>query len=134
MPSTEFQSDSILLLNLPFKMVSTANSLNEVENDPYINDTLEAGSMSGFGNLGIAGKFLLVEKNYVLSAQLAVQNKMHQYQPNSGLRIGYKAWIITPSILYGKGWNKSWFQAEVRCHAEYRQLLQQHGWKPGIRL
>ena len=102
-----------LILNLPYKFVSSGSSLNEASNDPYINDTLDPGNLNGLSNLGIGLRFKLLEKSYVLSAQIDIYNRMHQYQPNSGMRIGYNAFLVYPSLLFGKGWSEYYLQLQA---------------------
>jgi hypothetical protein len=102
-----------LLLNVPYKMVSSGTELNQVKFDPYYNDTLNAGNLSGFSNLGAGLRFKLIERKFVISAQVLVFNRIHQYQNSTGLRIGYDAWLFSPSLLFGKGWNKTYFQFEI---------------------
>lgn len=102
-----------LILNVPFKMVSSSESLNKVENDPYLSDTLSANELTGFSNISFGLRFTLADKSYVLTAQLDVVNKMHKYDDGSGLQIGYDAGFLNPSIHYGKGWNKAYLQIQT---------------------
>ena len=101
-----------LILNIPFKMVSSAESLNSVKNDPYSSDTLSANELMGFSNISLGIRFGLIDRSYVLTAQLDIINKMHQYDDESGLQIGYDAGFINPSLHYGKGWNRAFLQIQ----------------------
>jgi len=114
------------LFNLPYKTVSSGERLNKSSNDPYPNDTLDHGKLTAFSNLSFALKYTFIEKKYAFAAQLAVSNRMHQYQPNTGLRIGYDAHVIRPSLLIGRGWDKVYIQIELGLELndnEYAQNL-----------
>ncbi len=102
-----------LIFNVPYKVVSSADELNDVENDPNIEDTLESGRLSGFSNLGLAVRYNISEGKHVWTAQVSFQNNNHMYDDPTGLQIGYDAYIISPSILYGRGWNKYYLQAQA---------------------
>jgi hypothetical protein len=102
-----------LILNLPFKMVGSAEKLNPTDNDPYPNDTLESGNLSGLSSVEIGLRYVILEKKYILSAQVMLGNNMHQYDHNTGLRIGYDAYQITPALLLGRGWKKYYMQLGV---------------------
>jgi len=102
-----------VIFNLPYKLVSSGKDLNQVQNDPTISDTLVSGNKHGFSNMGFALRYELINGNYVLSIQAGIQNHMHSYDVESGLRIGYDAYIFTPSILFGKAWSKYYSQAEI---------------------
>lgn len=99
-----------LVLNLPYKMVSSSDKINDVSNS--FEDTLEAGKLSGLSNLNVGIKYLIIDKAYVLSMQLDFFNKTHQYNDESGLQIGYDAHLIYPSLLFGKGWDKYYLQIQ----------------------
>lgn len=102
-----------LILNIPFKMVSSAESLNSVKNDPYQSDTLSENSLVGISNISFGLRFGLIDRSYVLTAQLDIINKMHRYDDASGLQIGYDARFINPSLHYGKGWNRAYLQIQT---------------------
>lgn len=102
-----------LIINIPYKLVSSGSGIRDVENDPYVQDTLQSGSMNGFSNLSFGTRMTILEKKFVLAAKVMVMNEMFQYQPNTGLRIGYEAWFVTPSLLAGRGWDRRFIQGEA---------------------
>lgn len=102
-----------LLLSLPYKYVSSSSNLNMVEDDPYVGDTLDSGSLQGLANLGIGIRISLFEKKYAMAFQFYLHNRMHRYVPSTGLRIGYAAWLFTPALSIGRGWKKTYIQAEA---------------------
>ncbi|HAW52680.1 MAG TPA: hypothetical protein DCX54_10195 [Flavobacteriales bacterium] len=99
-----------LILNLPFKMVGSGETLNPTDNDPYPNDTLESGSLTGLSSVEFGLRYVILEKKYILSAQVTIGNNMHRYDHGSGLQIGYDTYQILPSLLLGRGWKKKYLQ------------------------
>ncbi len=84
---------------LPVKILETSDDLRNVE---LPTDTLPAGSLTGLGNISIAGIYGLKQGGkFVSSAKLRVDINSSDYDSETGLRTGYDAWGFAPSILGG---------------------------------
>lgn len=99
-------TDRLTLIGyIPYKAVKSADEINPSGAFP---DTLEAGSLRGFGNLALAAKLNFNRRGMVVSTQLRIDAKTVNEGFNTGLRTGYSAWAFTPSLIVGKGWDK-WY-------------------------
>jgi hypothetical protein len=93
-----------LLANIPFKFqnIQPQSSIDSL-NTPYYD-----GSLSGFGNISIAGKYQFLQKKIIGAAQLRFDIETYSQDPSTGLRTGYPSYGISPTISFGSGGNK-WF-------------------------
>lgn len=98
---------------LPFKYVKTGDDVLESD---YFNDTqrfsdtlLPAGSLFGIGNARLGARYNFINKAFLLSGELNIENGSTAYQCSTALRTGYSSWTIEPSISFGRGWNKVYF-------------------------
>lgn len=98
---------------LPFKILRTGEKLHEAPDDIYTSDTVESGSLNDLGNLRLGGTYLLHDGDFKWSFELMGGMKTASYQNPTGLRTGYDAWYMSPSILVGKGWEKVYFSASL---------------------
>lgn len=92
-------------IRLPFKMLSTSTEINADYSG--LNDTLEHGILNTFGNasLGIKNQFLSGKWN--LAWQLDISIPTDIFESETGLRTGYHATGLLPSIhagTSGNGW------------------------------
>jgi hypothetical protein len=109
-------TDRLTLISVvPFKLLETGQEVLNIdpEDDLYPGDTLEAGSLNGFSNVTLAMKYALKKGRVVWSAQLRVGTGNSRYDHATGLRTAYNSWLFTPSLLFGKGWNKSYLSTEA---------------------
>lgn len=109
-------TDKLTLITVvPFKLLETGEEIRNIdpEEDLYPNDTIAAGNLNGLSNVTIAFKYALKTGSSVLSAQLKAGTGNSEYDHATGLRTGYDCWQIAPSLLYGKGWNKSYLSSEL---------------------
>lgn len=90
-----------LITNLPFKTLSNQHIKNNFPTSPV-------GNLNGFGNISLAGKYSFWEKGVNIAAQVSLENGTNQANYQTGLRTGYGAWAVTPSIIIGKGFKK-WY-------------------------
>ena len=121
-------TDKFTLLGvLPFKFTSTGDELFPTT---QFKDTLEAGSLSGLSNIMIGFKQRLFNKKYVGSFQLTFESWHSRYDAPTGLRTGYESMALSPSFLIGRGWDKTFFSAELGI--KYRTNSLSHQWKAGI--
>jgi hypothetical protein len=104
-----------LLTVLPYKLLSAADKIENIdpEDDLFPNDTTEGGSLNALSNLTFALKYQLYKKNAVLSAQLRLGTATGEYDDPTGLRTGYDSWLITPSLLWGKGYENTYISSEA---------------------
>jgi hypothetical protein len=96
-----------LLAVVPFKMLATGEAVS----NPSISNPstpIEEGSFSTLGNIQLAVRQNFVNKNYVLSGQLALELPTAGFDEKTGLRGGLDAFSIVPTISIGKGL-ASWY-------------------------
>ncbi|MDX1913660.1 MAG: hypothetical protein SFV22_19350, partial [Saprospiraceae bacterium] len=70
-----------------------------------IPETAEGG-LNAPGNISLGFKRAIVEKQFRLSANLRADLPTGSYDDASGLRSGYDAFTIVPSLSAGMGWGK----------------------------
>ena len=86
--------------NIPFKMVNTRPFIID---GAYLPDTLKAGKLNMLSNISFSGVYALRQKeNWVSSFKLNITLSTAKYQHDIGLRTGYDAMGVAPSILFGK--------------------------------
>ncbi|MDX2305324.1 MAG: hypothetical protein NW226_21115 [Microscillaceae bacterium] len=105
-------SDKFTLVTaIPFKLLETGNKIFSTQ---FFPDTLESGSLSALGNISIAGVYGLPQtKNWVASAKLRLDLNTASYDAPTGLRTGYDAWGLAPSLTGGYGSTYFFATAEV---------------------
>ena len=94
-----------LIANLPFKMVAS----NEVTS-PSITPFTTEDSQSSLGNVQLGVKHNFYNKKWLISGQLLVEANTGAYEDASGLRTGYDAWTLTPTVIIGRGFDKWYIQ------------------------
>lgn len=98
-----------LIANIPFKIQNIQpQSTIDSTYHPYYN-----GSLTGFGNISIAGKYQFLNKKFVAATQLRIDVGSNVQDPSTGLRTGYPEYGITPSVSAGKGGDKQFAYAET---------------------
>jgi len=97
------------VLLVPFKMLKTGGLVPQNTNPV----TIEKGSYSAFGNIGLAGRYKLHSKKYSIATQLQLELPVSSYNNVTGLRTGVDAYTITPSLAIGKGSEKMFFQSHL---------------------
>ena len=98
---------------LPYKFLKSHSDIRTaLDNHPF-RDTLLPGTFNGFSNITAGLKYALVQKSYVMSAQILFGAPSVQFNRSTGLRTGYSAFLITPSVLIGKGSEKQYFSSEL---------------------
>ncbi|WP_373497033.1 hypothetical protein [Aquiflexum sp.] len=84
---------------LPF-VIQTSGELSE---NPSLNPTIERGNHSALGNIEWGIKKVLYNKELIVSAAIRTEVKTSSFDEATGLRSGYGAWGIAPSIMVGQG-------------------------------
>lgn len=112
--------------SLPIKYVNTINDVYI----GYLPDTLDAGSLSHTGNISISAIYGIKQQgNWVSSFKLKTDLNTAHYREEYGLRSGYNAWGIMPTICFGKSISSYFFTSEtginIRTNHYSTQLIQQ---------
>ncbi len=93
-----------LLVNLPIKLIKTGDLLVE-------RGFTEAGSETAFGNVSIGLRHQFYNKKWLISGQLNVEANTGTFTEISGIRTGYDAWTFTPTVNFGRSFEKFYVQA-----------------------
>ncbi len=96
----EYGVDSRLtaILSLPYVFTSTDSEIQP--NSIFPNNVLPAGSFSGFGNIQLGAKYKLF-KHLPITFNLMTSLPTASYQAATGLRTGFDALGVTPSLSAG---------------------------------
>lgn len=106
-----FTDKFTLSASIPFKVESTSSEIYE---GGYLPDTLSAGSLIGMSNTSFSIVYgLKQEGNWVASIKLKTDLATAQYNHTLGLRTGYDALGIVPSVLFGKSKNNNFVTIEL---------------------
>lgn len=90
-----------VITSIPYKLISTGE---EVLEGGYLTDTLPAGSKNGLGNITLSGVYGLKQMGSVVaSLELKTTLFTSSVDENLGIRTGYQAWGIAPTIHLGRG-------------------------------
>ena len=104
--------DTSLILNLPVKLTSIdAVDLSRI-NCPE-NNCSEDLNQTALGNIEIGVKHNFYNKKWLLSGQLSAELNTSTYNTIYGLRTGYDAFTLTPLILAGRSFGKTYIQSFV---------------------
>lgn len=101
------------IANVPIKLLKTGNEVRSLNNDPFPEDTLTSGSLNTLGNINIGARYLIARGELLWSVKVNSGIRSADYQHNTGLRSGYDAWYVTPSVQTGKSWGKTYFSASL---------------------
>ncbi len=98
------------LIAAPFVMTSTADSIQA--DAVFPNTQLPAGSLSGLGNIQLGAKYKLSNK-LPISFNLVASLPTASNQAATGLRTGFDAVSVSPSLSAGLGTKKSFVYANL---------------------
>ena len=90
------------VLSLPFKLVS----VGEVNAGASLPVTINEGSLNALGNVQIGVRQKFIDKKFLLTGQLNAELPTGSYDDSTGLRTGYDALTLMPTLSIGKGWSK----------------------------
>ncbi len=93
-----------IIAELPYKFLSTGNTV--LPNSSIINPSNQEGSLNALGNIKLGVKNQFINKGVVFSGQLTMELPTAKYDDKTGLRSGYDAVSIIPSVSIGKGFDK----------------------------
>lgn len=96
-----------LILNIPFKNITTSDVLNPIPLDPSF---IEGSKTNAFGNIEAGIKHNIINNKWLLTGQLNIEFNNSSYDEISGIRTGYDAFTFTPLINIGRSFNKSYIQ------------------------
>lgn len=99
-----------LILSVPVKFTATGQQVFET---PDFSDTLTSGKLNFLGNLTFGGKYRILNKKWVLSAQLLIEALTSKRDFATGLQIGYNSWGILPSLATGTSWKRHYVAGEL---------------------
>jgi len=97
-----------LLVNVPFKNISTSDVLYPIPLDPA---TIKGSTSNAFGNIELGVKHNFYHKKWLVSGQVNIEFNTSNYDDFSGIRTGYDAYTFSPFINVGRGFEKTYFQA-----------------------
>lgn len=87
--------------SIPLKLLETNEDL---ETSSFFPTPLESGDLTALGNVSVAGIYKLPQtKNWVATAKLRLDMNTASYEEETGLRTGFDAWGIAPSLNGGYG-------------------------------
>lgn len=93
-----------LLVNLPIKLISTGDAVNGTA---FITED----SKTAFGNISVGLRHQFYAKKWIISGQLNVEANTGTFEAASGIRTGFDAWTLTPTINFGRSFDKFYVQA-----------------------
>ena len=99
------QTSAVLVL--PYRM-NSRGARNPNNNLMFAQE--DTGSISGLGNVSLAIRHQILTGKTALGAQLRIELPSDKSQPNAGLRTGFDALTIQPSMSLGMGYGRAyWF-------------------------
>lgn len=112
-----------LFANIPIKLIKTG--------DEAIADSgTVSESLSALGNVGFGVKRKLYDNNFVVSGLLALEANTSTFDAPSGIRTGYDAWTVSPSVGIGKGTSNVFVQGNLGV--DFRTNSYSHSFKGNI--
>ncbi len=93
-----------LIAELPYKFLSTGNVF--LANSSIANPSNQEGTLNTLGNIKLAARNQFINKGVVFSGQLTLELPTAKYDDKTGLRSGYDAISLIPSVSVGKGFDK----------------------------
>jgi len=97
-----------IIINAPFKNIKTSDLTNETGFDTLITTS---ETINAFGNIELGLKHNFFYKKWLITGQLNIEFNTSTYDALSGIRTGFDAFTFTPLINFGRGYNKTYFQA-----------------------
>ena len=97
-----------LLLNVPFKNISTSDLTNP---SPTSVPITQEETVSSLGNITAGVRHNFYNNKWLISGQLDIELNTGSYQELSGIRTGYDAFTFRPLISAGRGFDKFYVQA-----------------------
>lgn len=86
-----------LLASVPWKRIQSGAAANG------ITPSIPASELSTFGNLQFGVRRNFTQKKVVFSGQFTIEAPTGQFEELTGLRSGYDAWVLAPSLSVGQG-------------------------------
>lgn len=96
-----------LVLNLPLRILQ--NGAHIPTN--FAMPETEEGTLTGLGNVSLAVRRAILEKNLRLAGTLRLDFPTNSYDDAKGLRTGYDAWTVLPTLSTGMGLGKIYWSA-----------------------
>ena len=99
--------NTTLIASVPIKIIKTGR-LSHVSNQ-FPESTSE--SKTAIGNIVFGVKQQLINKTWVLAAQINIEANTGTFYTNPGIRTGYNAWTFAPTINLGRSLKSYYIQA-----------------------
>ncbi len=96
--------NSTIQVVLPVKLLKSGAELSVSDIPP----ATASGHMHGLGNIQLAWRQKLYEQSMIISGQLGVDLPASSYQAETGLRPGYDAFSVRPSLSIGRGYGSAY--------------------------
>lgn len=93
--------NTTIVFDAPFKVLTASEPNNALA-------PLEAGTLAGLGNIRLAVRQSILSDGFQLAGQLLAEIPTRRQDDATGLRTGYDAWTIQPSLSAGAGLGKGY--------------------------
>jgi hypothetical protein len=91
-----------VIADLPYRIITS-----KIGNG--LSTSRKEGTISGVGNIGLGLKYNFIKKPFLLSGQVIINLPTLKSNEETGLRTGYQATSVIPTLSLGNGYNKSYF-------------------------
>ncbi len=96
-----------LTASIPFKLLKTGDLVN----NSTFPATIEEGSFNALGNIRLSSRYKLSDKKINIAAQIDLDLPTSSFDEATGLRSGFDATTILPTIAVGKGFKNFYVQS-----------------------
>jgi hypothetical protein len=117
---------STILLSFPVKILNAGDLVSSDNPDPLT----KKGSLTAPGNLRLGWKQQAIQNGLTMAGQLWLEMPTGKYDNDTGLRTGYDAWTLIPSLnlgTSGTGWYTYGYFAFGYRSNDYSDFLQATG-------
>ncbi len=95
--------NTTIVLDAPFKVLTASEPTVDIDPFPF-----ESGTLAGLGNIRLAVRQGILTEGVQLAAQLLAELPTRRQDDATGLRTGYDAFTIQPSLSIGGGLGKGY--------------------------
>ena len=99
--------NTTLIASVPIKFIKTGR----LSDDLNVMSKSDSESKTALGNIVLGIKQQLINKKWLLAAQLNIEANTSVYYAKSGIRTGYNAWSFMPTINLGRSFKTYYIQA-----------------------
>lgn len=98
-----------IITSVPFKIQKSGELVREFT-APV---TIDEGNLNAFGNIGIAGRYQLIQKKYNVALQFQVDLPTSKFDADTGLSTGIDAFSFIPTVAIGRGIGDWFYQGNT---------------------